>query len=75
MIDRELERLRGFYNGLTDTLEVCHKRLVETNGVIEGLVGLCQEHLTMLSDLEYENAKLRKENRNIKIHIEQKGGN
>jgi len=75
MINRELERLRSFYNGLTDTLEVCQKRIVETNGVIEGLVGLCQEHLTMLADLEYENAKLRQENRNIKTYMEQKGGN
>lgn len=75
MINRELERLRSFYNGLTDTLEVCHKRLVDTNGVIEGLVGLCQEHLTMLSELEYENANLRRENRNMKTHMEQKGGN
>jgi hypothetical protein len=49
--------------------------MVETNGVIEGLVGLCQEHLTMLSDLEYENAKLRQENRNLKTYMEQKGGN
>lgn len=75
MMDRELDRLRSFYRGLTDTLEVCNKRLIETNGVIEGLIGLCQEHLTMLSDLEYENSKLRKENRNMKIHIDQKGGN
>jgi len=72
MSDREVERLRDFYRGLTDVMEKCHKRMIETHSTIEGLMTLCQEHLTMLADLEYENANLMRENRNLKAYQNQK---
>jgi hypothetical protein len=72
MSDREVERLRDFYRGLTDVMEKCHKRMIETHSTIEGLMTLCQEHLTMLADLEYENASLMRENRNLKAYQNQK---
>ena len=72
MSDREIMRLRHFYSGLTDVMESCHKRMLETHSTIEGLMTLCQEHLSMLADLEYENANLMKENRNLRIYKEQK---
>jgi hypothetical protein len=72
MSDREVVRLRDFYRGLTDVMEQCHKRMVETHSTIEGLMTLCQEHLTILADLEYENANLMRENRNLKAYQEQK---
>jgi hypothetical protein len=72
MSDREVVRLREFYRGLTDIMEKCHKRMLETHSTIEGLMVLCQEHLTILADLEYENANLMRENRNLKAYQEQK---
>jgi len=69
--ERELIRLRDFYHGLTEVVERCQKQVVESNGVVEGLMGITQEHLSMLSELEQQNADLRKENRNLKERLNQ----
>ncbi|NCZ96630.1 MAG: hypothetical protein EBZ44_05805 [Verrucomicrobia bacterium] len=52
-------------------MERCQKQVVESNGVVEGLMGITQEHLSMLSELEQQNADLRKENRNLKERLNQ----
>lgn len=69
MSEREIIRLRDFYHGLTEVVERCQKQVVESNGVVEGLIGLTQEHLTMLAELEQQNADLRRENRNLKLKV------
>jgi hypothetical protein len=72
MSERGIFRLREFYHGLTGVMEDCHKRMVETHSTIEGLMLLCQEHLTTLAELEHDNAVLLKENENMKAYQEQK---
>ena len=71
MSDREINRLRDFYHGLTDELGRVRKHAEEANKVSDGLMHLCQEHLTFLAELEQQNADLRKENRNLKERINQ----
>jgi hypothetical protein len=67
--EREISRLRDFYHGLTDELGRVRQHAEEANKVSEGLMHLCQEHLTILSDLEQQNADLRRENRNFKERL------
>ena len=69
MSEREINRLRGFYQGLTDELEKCRRYVFDTQSTMEGLMHLCQDHLTILAELEQSNADLRKENRNLKQRI------
>ena len=69
--EREINRLRDFYHGLTDELGRVRQHAEEANKVSEGLMHLCQEHLTILAELEQQNADLRKENRNLKEKINQ----
>jgi hypothetical protein len=69
--ERELNRLRDFYHGLTDELGRVRQHAEEANKVSEGLMHLCQDHLTILGELEQQNADLRKENRNLKDKINQ----
>jgi len=69
MSEREINRLRDFYHGLTDELEKCRKYVFETQSRMEGLMHLCQDHLTILAELEQSNADLRRENRNLKQRI------
>lgn len=71
MSEREINRLRDFYHGLTDELGRVRSHAEEANKVSEGLMHLCQDHLTILSDLEQQNADLRKENRNLKERLNQ----
>jgi hypothetical protein len=69
MSEREINRLRSFYHGLSDELEKVRKHAEESSRVSEGLMQLCQEHLTILAELEQGNADLRKENRNLKERL------
>jgi F0F1-type ATP synthase epsilon subunit len=69
--ERELNRLRDFYHGLTDELGRVRQHAEEANKVSEGLMHLCQDHLTILADLEQQNADLRRENRNIREKLNQ----
>lgn len=71
MSERELNRLRDFYHGLTDELGRVRQHAEEANKVSEGLMHLCQDHLTILADLEQQNADLRRENRNIREKLNQ----
>ena len=71
MSDREIERLRSFYQGLTGELEKCRKYVFDTQSIVEGLMHLCQDHLTILGELEQQNADLRRENRNLREKINQ----
>ena len=71
MSEREINRLRDFYQGLTDELGRVRQHAEEANKVSEGLMHLCQDHLTILGELEQQNADLRKENRNLKDRINQ----
>jgi len=75
--DREIERLRSFYQGLTGELEKCRKYVFDTQSIVEGLMHLCQDHLTIIGELEQGNADLRRENRNLKIKLNEtmKGDN
>ena len=77
MSEREINRLRDFYQGLTDELGRVRSHAEEANKVSEGLMHLCQEHLTILGELEQQNADLRRENRNLKIKLNEtmKGDN
>lgn len=67
--EREINRLRDFYQGLTDELGRVRSHAEEANKVSEGLMHLCQEHLTILGELEQQNADLRRENRNLKERL------
>jgi len=67
--EREINRLRDFYHGLTDELGRVRSHAEEANKVSEGLMHLCQEHLTILGELEQQNADLRRENRNLKERL------
>lgn len=67
--EREINRLRDFYHGLTDELGRVRSHAEEANKVSEGLMHLCQEHLTILGELEQQNADLRQENRNLKERL------
>jgi hypothetical protein len=69
--EREINRLRDFYQGLTDELGRVRQHAEEANKVSEGLMHLCQDHLTILADLEQQNADLRKENRNLRDKVNQ----
>jgi hypothetical protein len=77
MSEREINRLRDFYQGLTSEMEKCRKYVLETQSTMDGLMHLCQDHLTILADLEQSNADLRRENRNLKVKINEsmKGDN
>lgn len=70
MSEREINRLRDFYHGLTDELAKVRQHADDANKVSEGLMHLCQEHLTILAELEQQNADLRKENRNLKERLQ-----
>mgnify|MGYP003337836487 CR=1 FL=1 len=69
MSEREINRLRDFYQGLTEEMEKCRKYVFDTQATMEGLMHLCQDHLTILADLEQSNADLRRENRNLKAKL------
>jgi len=69
--EREINRLRDFYQGLTDELGRVRQHAEEANKVSEGLMHLCQDHLTILGELEQQNADLRRENRNLREKINQ----
>lgn len=69
MSEREINRLRDFYHGLTEELGRVRQHAEEANKVSEGLMHLCQDHLTILGELEQQNADLRKENRNLKERL------
>lgn len=69
MSELEINRLRGFYGGLSEALEKTHKHAKEAHEVADGLLSLCQEHLTILGELEQQNADLRRENRNFRLRM------
>lgn len=69
MSELEINRLRDFYQGLTDELGRVRAHAEEANRVSEGLMQLCQDHLTILAELEQQNANLRRDNRNLKERL------